>query len=185
MASVCIAPCYVRAFKAKYPSLVFTTVVGFPNGYQSLETKVFEAKEAINNGADEIDMVINLTHVSNTHWHLVEDELSALRQATIGKVLKVIIETASLSEEEVVELTKLVIKSKADYIKTSTGFFKAEDPYPKVMLMKETIIAHKSKLKIKVSGGIKTIEDANRYKDLDIERFGASRLLHDILKSQK
>lgn len=185
VASVCIAPCYIKTFKARYPNLTFTTVVGFPNGYQTLETKLFETQEAILNGADEIDMVINLTNVSNKRWDLLEQEVKALRDATSKKVLKVIIETASLTDDEVIAVTNILMTTKVDYIKTSTGFYKAEDPYEKVVLIKNTIRANKSNLKIKVSGGIRTFEDVARYEGLEIERFGASRLLFDLVSKMK
>lgn len=183
VSSVCIAPCYIKTYKKKYPNLKFTTVIGFPNGYQTLSTKVFETKEAISDGADEIDMVLNLTNLSNERWDLVEEEIKALRKATEGKVLKVIIETASLSEKEVISITKLLIQEKVDYIKTSTGFYKPEDPYHKVLLIKKVIEENNSTLKIKVSGGISNLEHVKRYDGLNIERFGASRLLLNLIES--
>ena len=136
-ASVCIPPSYVKRAHETYPELNVCTVIGFPLGYNTTAVKVFEAKDAIANGASEIDMVINIGDVKNGDWDLVSAEIAALRKATEGYVLKVIIETCYLTEEEKIKMCQIVTEEKADFIKTSTGFGTAGATIEDVKLFKE------------------------------------------------
>ena len=182
-ASVCISPNYVRLCREKYPSLKLTTVIGFPNGYNLLEVKAYEARLAIRDGADELDMVMDLTHVKNGAWEQCEEELKTMRACTEGKVLKVIVETGALEAKELQRLCESLIFHGIDYIKTSTGFNFKEDPLEKVREIRQYI--GQRNLKIKVSGGIRTKEDVLNYEGLEIDRFGASKLLANLLKMTK
>ena len=170
-ASVCIPPSYVKRAHETYPDLNFCTVIGFPLGYNTTAVKVFEAKEAIENGAKEIDMVINLGDVKNGDWDLVLSEVKALRAATEGYILKVIIETCYLTEEEKIKMCQIVTEAKADYIKTSTGFGTAGATIDDVKLFKEYVGPD---VKIKAAGGMKTVEDIEAFADLGCSRLGTS-----------
>ncbi len=177
-ASVCIPASYVRQ-AAEYLAgrCRVCTVIGFPNGYSTTAAKVFEAKDAVANGADEIDMVINLGWVKDGLWDQVLAELCALREATRGKVLKVIIETCLLTDEEKIKMCELVTRSGADFIKTSTGFSTAGATREDVALF----AAHVGpEVKIKAAGGISTLQDAEDFLALGAQRLGTSRIVRLI-----
>ena len=181
-ASVCIPPCYVKEAKLYLRSylqsdLPVCTVVGFPNGYMTKGVKFNETLEAIKDGADEIDMVINLTHVKNGHFDAVLNEIRAVRAASNGHILKVIIETCYLTEGEKIKLCEIVTEAGADFIKTSTGFGKYGATVEDVRLFREHVGAN---VKVKAAGGIKTIEDAVAMIEAGAERLGASSLLSQL-----
>jgi deoxyribose-phosphate aldolase len=173
-ASVCIPPSYVSFVKERYhDQLSICTVIGFPLGYNTPATKVFETQEALAQGADEIDVVINLGDVKNKRFDLVERELKAIRDVVGSKILKVIVETCYLEDDELIELTKIVSRVEADHIKTSTGFGSAGAQVKHVQLMLE----HKSEaLKIKASGGIRSKSDMETYINLGVDRLGLSSI---------
>ena len=171
-ASVCIPPCYVAPVKEKYgDTLKICTVIGFPLGYNTTVTKIFETENAILNCADEIDMVINVGFMKAGNYDAVLEEIRALRKSCHGKVLKVIIETCYLSEEEIKKASELVTIAGADYIKTSTGFGTAGATVENVKLMKENIGPD---VKIKAAGGIRTKEALQEFIELGCDRVGAS-----------
>ena len=179
-ASVCVPPAAVSFLKQKYgDKLRITTVIGFPNGYNTTTVKVAETKDAIISGADEVDMVVNVGKVKEKDYDYVLNEIKALRAASEGKVLKVIIETCLLSEEEKISLCKIVTEAKADYIKTSTGFSKAGATIEDVLLFKKHIGAG---VKIKAAGGIRTLEDAEKFILAGADRIGASAVIKGYLK---
>ena len=157
------------------------TVVGFPNGYSTSTAKCFEASEAIENGAHEIDTVINIGHAKDGRWDDILDELRALRKATEGHILKVIIETCMLTDEEKTEMCRVVSESGADYIKTSTGFGGAGATFADVELFARNIAPH---LKIKAAGGISSIDDAEKFLALGADRLGTSRIVK-IVKQEE
>ena len=171
-ASVCVPPCYVKKIKEKYKdNLKICTVIGFPLGYNPTEVKELETVCALRDGADEIDMVINICELKNGNFDYVEDEIVRLRKLTKGKILKVIVETCYLTEEEKIRLCNIVSKVKADFIKTSTGFGSGGATIEDVKLFKE----HISKdVQIKASGGIKTKEDMISYLNEGCQRLGTS-----------
>ncbi len=174
-ASVCIPPCYVAKAKAYVNgAMPICTVIGFPNGYQTTMVKLVETKEALANGADEIDMVINLCDVKNGEWDKVAHEIKALKHACGNRVLKVIVETCYLTEAEKVQLCKIVTEAKADYIKTSTGFGSAGATVEDVTLFRKECGAD---VKIKAAGGIRTVDDAKKMLSAGAERLGSSALL--------
>lgn len=177
-ASVCIPPSYVRAAK-EYAGdkLSICTVVGFPNGYSTKATKCFEASDAVLSGADEIDMVINLGYVKDRHYDLILDEINDVKKACNGKLLKVIIETCLLTDEEKIQLCKIVSDSDADYIKTSTGFSSAGANEYDIKLFADNIYGE---TKIKAAGGITGLEDAQNFLDLGASRLGTSRIVKII-----
>ena len=170
-ASVCIPPSYVKLAKEKYPSLNVCTVIGFPLGYSTTAVKVFETEDAVKNGADEIDMVINIGDVKNGSFDKVTEEISAVRKAAEGKILKVIIETCYLTEEEKIRLFKCVTDGGADYIKTSTGFGTAGAQKEDIVLFKNNI---GKDVKIKAAGGIRTKEAMEEFIELGCDRIGTS-----------
>ncbi len=174
-ASVCIPPSYVRQ-AAEYSAgrVKICTVIGFPNGYMSSAVKAFEAAEACMMGADEIDMVINIGLVKDGLYDLVLDDIVAVRRATEGKILKVIIETCLLTEEEKKALCRVVGQSGADYIKTSTGFSTGGATLADIELMAANVPAH---LKIKAAGGISSVADAEAFLKAGADRLGTSRLV--------
>lgn len=179
-ASVCVPPTAVSFLKQKYgDKLRITTVIGFPNGYNTTTVKVAETKDAIISGADEVDMVVNVGKVKEKDYDYVLNEIKALRAAAEGKVLKVIIETCLLTEEEKIALCKIVTEAKADYIKTSTGFSKAGATIEDVLLFKKHIGAG---VKIKAAGGIRTLEDAEKFILAGADRIGASAVIKGYLK---
>jgi deoxyribose-phosphate aldolase len=171
-ASVCIPPSYVKRAADSYgKDITICTVIGFPLGYNTTEAKVFEAGEAIKNGATEIDMVINLGDVKNGAYDLVEKELEALREATKGHILKVIIETCYLDRDEKIRLSQLTTKSGADFIKTSTGFGTGGATLEDLALLRASI---GKEVRIKASGGMKTAGDHEAFFDAGADRLGSS-----------
>ena len=174
-ASVCIPPSYVERVK-KYVGdrMAVCTVIGFPNGYNTTAVKIFETKEALKEGADEIDMVVNLGDVREGNFEKVTEEIRALKEACGKKVLKVIIETCLLTEEEKIALCRCVTDAGADYIKTSTGFSTAGATFADV----ELFAAHVGPgVKIKAAGGISSFDDAEKFMELGADRLGTSRLV--------
>lgn len=174
-ASVCIPASYVkRAIEYAGDKMVICTVIGFPNGYSSKDTKVFETKEAIENGAKEIDMVININELKNKNYDYVLDEIKQIKKACGDLILKVIIETSLLTEEEKIKMCEIVSESGADYIKTSTGFAKGGATFEDIKLFKEHV---EPEVKIKAAGGIASIDDAIKFIELGASRLGTSRLV--------
>ena len=174
-ASVCIPASYVRQAKEYVgDKLVICTVIGFPNGYDTTAAKCFMATDAVDNGADEVDMVINLGWVKDGRYDAVEREISAIKKACKGKLLKVIIETCLLTDEEKVEMCHVVTRSGADYIKTSTGFSKAVATFHDVELFAANVGPN---VKIKAAGGISSLEDAEKFIALGASRLGTSRIV--------
>ena len=174
-ASVCIPPCHIAGAKRYVGDrLTLCTVIGFPNGYMTTAAKAFEAEDAIRNGADEIDMVINLSMVKDGCWEGVERDIAAVREATRGKLLKVIIECCLLTEEEKIRLCEIVSRVGADYIKTSTGFSKGGATREDVALMRRCV---SPEVKVKAAGGISSLQDAEDFIHLGAERLGTSRIV--------
>lgn len=176
VASVCIPPCYVEEAK-KYvgDKLKICTVIGFPNGYNTTNVKVYETLSAIENGADEIDMVINIGYLKDKRYNDIENEIKSIKNVCGNKVLKVIIETCLLTDEEKIKMCEIVDKSGADYIKTSTGFSTSGATFEDVKIFKENLKG--SNLKIKAAGGVKSFEDAEEFIRLGADRLGTSRLV--------
>lgn len=174
-ASVCIPPCYVKKARDYVQErLKICTVIGFPNGNMTTAAKVFEAEDAVKNGADEIDMVINLGMVKEQNYEGVLAEIQEIKKACHGKLLKVIIETCLLTEEEKIKLCQVVTRAEADYIKTSTGFSTGGATFADVELMRN----HVGKdIKVKAAGGIASVEDAEKFIALGADRLGTSRLI--------
>ena len=171
-ASVCIPAAYVKSVKNKYgDNLRICTVIGFPLGYSTQAVKVFEAQDAIQNGADEIDMVINIGDVKNGEYDKVLNEITAVRKATDKHILKVIIETCYLNDEEKIKMCEVVTKAGADYIKTSTGFGSNGATIEDIRLFREHI---GESVKIKAAGGIRTIEALTAYIEEGCDRIGSS-----------
>lgn len=174
-ASVCIPPCFVKqASEFVEGGVAVCTVIGFPNGNTTTETKVFETRDAVKNGADEIDMVINVGDVKAGNYEKVLAEIRAIKSACDGKLLKVIIETCLLTEEEKIKMCEVVTASGAEYIKTSTGFGGGGATFADVELMRKHVGAD---VKIKAAGGISSLEDAEKFIELGAERLGTSRLI--------
>ena len=172
-ASVCIPPCYVKKARDYVQErLKICTVIGFPNGNMTTAAKVFETEDAVKNGADEIDMVINLGMVKEQNYEGVLAEIQEIKQACHGKLLKVIIETCLLTEEEKMKLCQVVSKSGADYIKTSTGFSTGGATFGDVELMRKHV---EKGIKVKAAGGIASVEDAEKFIALGADRLGTSR----------
>lgn len=174
-ASVCIPPCHVAGAKRYVGErMKICTVIGFPNGYMTTAAKAFEAADAVKNGADEIDMVINLSMVKDACWDAVAADITAVREATRGHILKVIIECCLLTEEEKVKMCEIVSACGADFIKTSTGFSKGGATREDVALMREHCPAS---IKVKAAGGISSLQDAEDFINLGAERLGTSRIV--------
>ena len=174
-ASACIPPSYVKRAKEYVGEDVkICTVIGFPNGYNSTKAKSFEALDAIENGADEIDMVINIGELKAKNFDYVENEIKELRKVCKDKVLKVIIETCLLTDEEKIEMCRIVTSAKADFIKTSTGFSKSGATFHDIELFKKYV---GKDIKIKAAGGISSLEDAQKFIDLGADRLGTSRVV--------
>ena len=174
-ASVCIPACYVKEAKEYVgDKLAICTVIGFPNGYSTTATKVFECKDAIANGADEIDTVINVGHLKAGRYGEILDELKALKEACGEKILKVIIETCLLTDDEKIKMCELVTLSGADYIKTSTGFSTGGATREDVALFAKHV---GSGVKIKAAGGISSLADAEDFINLGADRLGTSRVV--------
>lgn len=174
-ASVCIPPSYVKQ-AAEYlgDKMPVCTVIGFPNGYNTTAVKVFETADAVKNGAEEIDMVINLGWVKEGRYDLVKEEIQTVKKACGGKLLKVIIETCLLTEEEKIRMCRTVTESDAEYIKTSTGFSTHEATIDDVKLMREHTGSDK---KVKAAGGISSFADGEAFVKLGADRLGTSRLV--------
>lgn len=182
-ASVCIPPSYVEQAKNYVGDrLKICTVIGFPNGYNTTAVKEFETKDALKKGADEIDMVINLGWVKDGRFDLVEKEIRTLKDACGGNVLKVIIETCLLTEEEKVKMCEVVTNSGADFIKTSTGFSTSGATFADVALFKEHV---GPQVKIKAAGGISSFADAEKFVELGADRLGTSRLVKIMKQNEK
>ena len=174
-ASVCIPPCFVKRAKEYVGDKVAVcTVIGFPNGNMTTAAKVFETEDAVKNGADEIDMVINVGDVKAGDYDKVLVEIKAIKAACCGKLLKVIIETCLLTDEEKMKMCEVVTESGADYIKTSTGFSTGGATFEDVKLMRERVGAQ---VKVKAAGGISSVEDAEKFIALGADRLGTSRLI--------
>jgi deoxyribose-phosphate aldolase len=171
-ASVCVPPCYVKRINGIYRNkLKICTVVGFPLGYSVTPSKLLEAERAISDGASEIDAVINISDVKNGRCEAVLDEIGWLREATDGYILKIIVETCYLTEDEKIALCEIVTEAGADYIKTSTGFGTAGAVEADIELFKAHIGPD---VKIKAAGGIRTVEALERFISLGCDRVGAS-----------
>ena len=174
-ASVCIPASFVKQAKDYVgEKLAICTVIGFPNGYATTASKCFMASDAVDNGADEVDMVINIGWAKEAKWDAITAEIAAVKKACKGKLLKVIIETCLLTDEEKVALCKCVSDSGADYIKTSTGFSTAGATFADVELFAANVAPH---VKIKAAGGISSIEDAEKFIALGADRLGTSRIV--------
>jgi len=174
-ASVCIPPCYVKeAADYLQGKMAVCTVIGFPNGNVTTAVKEFETKDAIANGASEIDMVINIGWLRDKRYELVENEIRTLKAACGDKILKVIIETCLLTEEEKIKMCELVTNAGADYIKTSTGFSKGGATFADVELFAKHV---GPKVKIKAAGGISSLDDAEKFLSLGADRLGTSRIV--------
>ncbi len=174
-ASVCIPPAYVKRAKQYVgEKLAICTVIGFPNGYNTTQTKLFETREALRDGADEIDMVINIGELRAGNTDYVLNEIRELKKACGDKILKVIVETCLLTEEEKITMCRLVTEAKADYIKTSTGFSTGGATFEDIELFAANV---GSEVKIKASGGIGSIEDAEKFIGLGASRLGTSRIV--------
>ncbi len=174
-ASVCIPACFVkRANEYLGDRLKVCTVIGFPNGYSTTAVKVFETENAIRHGADEIDMVINIGWVKDQRWDRLLEEIRAVKQGCNGRILKVIIETCLLTDEEKIKMCEIVTEAGADYIKTSTGFSTAGATREDVKLFREHV---DSGVKIKAAGGIASLKDAEDFVALGADRLGTSRIV--------
>ena len=174
-ASVCIPPAHVAGAKRYVgDKMKVCTVIGFPNGYSTPVVKAFEANDAVKNGADEIDMVINLCLVKDGCWDRLTDEIQRVKRACSGAVLKVIIETCLLTDEEKVKMCQVVAAGGADYIKTSTGFARGGATFDDVALLRANC---PPEVKVKASGGISTLEDAEKFIQLGADRLGTSRMV--------
>ncbi len=174
-ASVCIPPSYVAAVKEYVQdTMAVCTVIGFPNGYMTTAVKEFETKDALRNGADEIDMVINIGWLRDKKYELLEQEIKTLKAACGEKILKVIIETCLLNDEEKVKMCEIVTAAGADYIKTSTGFSKAGATFADIELFAKHIGPN---VKMKAAGGISSMDDAKKFLELGADRLGTSRIV--------
>ena len=181
-ASACIPPSYVAQAKEYVgEKLAICTVIGFPNGYMTTATKEFETKDAIANGADEIDMVINIGWLKDKKYDLLENEIRTLKAACGEKILKVIIETCLLTDDEKVKMCEIVTAAGADYIKTSTGFSKAGATFADIELFAKNI---GPAVKMKAAGGISSMDDAEKFLELGADRLGTSRIIK-IVKNEK
>jgi len=175
VASVCIPPSFVKQSKEYVGNkLAICTVIGFPNGYNTTDTKVYETQNAIYSGADEIDMVINIGWLKEEKYELILEEINKIKEVCNEKILKVIIETCLLTDEEKIKMCEIVSNSNADYIKTSTGFSTSGATFDDIKLFAEHITSNK---RIKAAGGIKTFEDAQKMIELGADRLGTSRLI--------
>lgn len=181
-ASVCIPPCYVKqANEYMEGRMAVCTVIGFPNGNTTTGTKEFETKEAIANGASEIDMVINIGWLKDRKYDLIEEEIRTLKKACGDRILKVIIETCLLTDEEKVKMCQIVTDAGADYIKTSTGFSSAGATFDDIALFAKHIGPN---VKMKAAGGISSMEDAEKFLSLGADRLGTSRIIK-IVKNEE
>ena len=181
-ASVCIAPSYVKQ-AAEYmgDKMAVCTVIGFPNGYMTTKAKEFETKDALENGASEIDMVINIGWLKDKKYDLIENEIRALKAVCKDKILKVIIETCFLTDEEKIKMCEIVTNAGADYIKTSTGFGGAGATFDDIKLFSQHIGPN---VKMKAAGGISSMEDAEKFLELGADRLGTRRIIK-IVKNEE
>ena len=181
-ATVCIPPSFVKQAAAYVQgNLKICTVIGFPNGYNTTAAKIFETKDAVENGASEIDMVINNGMVKDRQWDDIAHEIAGIKAACLGRPLKVIIETCLLSDMEKIMLCQLAAKEEVAYVKTSTGFSTGGATREDVALLRENLPAS---VKVKASGGIRTLEDGQAYLDLGADRLGASALVGEARKQK-
>lgn len=181
-ASVCIPPCYVKQAAAYMQGKIpVCTVIGFPNGNHTTACKVFETRDAIANGADEIDMVINVGMLKAKEYEYVLDEIKQIKEACQGRTLKVIIETCLLTDEEKIKMCELVTQSGAEYIKTSTGFSTAGATFADIELFAKHI---GEGVKMKAAGGISSLADAEKFMELGASRLGTSRIVK-LVKAQE
>lgn len=181
-ASVCIPPSYVKqASEYVQGSVSVCTVIGFPNGYMTTKAKEFETRDAIANGASEIDMVINVGWLKDKKYDLITEEIRILKAVCGDKILKVIIETCLLEEEEKIKMCEIVTEAGADYIKTSTGFSSGGATFEDVELFARHV---GPQVKIKAAGGITSMEDARRFLELGADRLGTSRIIKHLKKEE-
>lgn len=181
-ASVCIPPCYVKqAHEYVQGKMAICTVIGFPNGNNTTACKVFETRDAIENGADEVDMVINIGMLKAGEKEYVEDEIRQIKAAAGDKILKVIIETCLLTDEEKIAMCEIVTRAGADFIKTSTGFSTGGATFADIELFAKHVGPN---VKMKAAGGISTLEDAEKFLALGASRLGTSRIVK-LLKQEK
>ena len=179
-ATVCIPPSFVKQAAAYVQgNLKICTVIGFPNGYNTTAAKIFETKDAVENGASEIDMVINNGMVKDRQWDDIAHEIAGIKAACLGRPLKVIIETCLLSDMEKIKLCQLAAKEEVAYVKTSTGFSTGGATREDVALLRENLPAS---VKVKASGGIRTLENGLAYLNLGSDRLGASALVGEARK---
>ena len=182
VASACIPASYVKeAFDYVDGKLAICTVIGFPNGYDTTASKVFMAKDAVNNGASEVDMVINIGWLKDKRYYELEAEIREIKEAVGDKILKVIIETCLLTDEEKIKMCEIVTRAGADYIKTSTGFSKAGATFDDIKLFSEHVGKN---VRIKAAGGISSLEDAYKFLELGADRLGTSRIVK-LVKGQE
>lgn len=182
VASVCIPPSFVKKVRGYAVDKVrICTVIGFPNGYSTKKVKIFETMDAISNGADEIDMVINIGDLKSKDYDKILDEIKEIKSVCKNKVLKVIIETCLLNEEEKIKMCSICESANADYIKTSTGFSKSGATFDDVKIFSENI---DGKLKIKAAGGINSLDDAKEFINLGADRLGTSKIVN-LIKNSK
>lgn len=181
-ASACIPPSFVKPMHELFgDKLNICTVIGFPNGYNETAVKCFEASKAVENGANEIDMVINIGMLKEKKYDEILAEINGVKESCNGKILKVIIETCLLTDEEKIEMCRIVSESGADYIKTSTGFSTGGATFDDIALFKKYVT---NGTKIKAAGGISSLEDAERFIELGADRLGTSRIVK-LIKSEE
>ena len=179
-ASVCIPPCFVKQAKEYVgDKMKICTVIGFPNGYNLNKVKMYETEQAVEDGADEIDMVINVGKLKEKNYDYILNEINGIKSKCNGRILKVIIETCLLTEEEKIKMCEIVSQSDADYIKTSTGFSTGGATLEDIELFKKHM---KNGKKIKAAGGIKNFDDAEEFVKAGADRLGTSRLVAEMLK---
>lgn len=179
-ASVCIPPCFVKQAKEYVgDKMKICTVIGFPNGYNLTKVKMYETEQAVEDGADEIDMVINVGKLKEKNYDYILNEINGIKSKCNGRILKVIIETCLLTEEEKIKMCEIVSQSDADYIKTSTGFSTGGATLEDIELFKKQM---KNGKKIKAAGGIKNFDDAEAFVKAGADRLGTSRLVAEMLK---
>lgn len=179
-ASVCIPPCFVKQAKEYVgDKMKICTVIGFPNGYNLTKVKMYETEQAVEDGADEIDMVINVGKLKEKNYDYILNEINGIKSKCNGRILRVIIETCLLTEEEKIKMCEIVSQSDADYIKTSTGFSTGGATLEDIELFKKHM---KNGKKIKAAGGIKNFDDAEEFVKAGADRLGTSRLVAEMLK---
>ena len=179
-ASVCIPPCFVKQAKEYVgDKMKICTVIGFPNGYNLTKVKMYVTEQAVEDGADEIDMVINVGKLKEKNYDYILNEINGIKSKCNGRILKVIIETCLLTEEEKIKMCEIVSQSDADYIKTSTGFSTGGATLEDIELFKKHM---KNGKKIKAAGGIKNFDDAEEFVKAGADRLGTSRLVAEMLK---